>query len=139
PVVAVATCQSSRPSVCFGGDAAWGSKNIIWAVAHGHSAAISIHNYCQGVPVTDRPKQGMNLISQKMGISEWSYHNDYNPAKRQKMKHVDLVERFRQLNIEVELGFDIHQTAREVQRCLNCDIETDFTRKRCIECDACIA
>jgi ferredoxin len=80
----------------------------------------------------------MNLISQKMGLSEWSYHNDYNPAKRQKMTHVDLVKRFQQLNIEVELGFDPEQTAREVQRCLNCDIETVFIAPKCIECDACI-
>jgi ferredoxin len=80
----------------------------------------------------------MNLISQKMGLSEWSYHNDYNPASRQKMKHVDLVHRFEQLNIEVELGFTAEQTAREVQRCLNCDVETDFTAAKCIECDACI-
>jgi formate dehydrogenase (NADP+) beta subunit len=130
--------QPTRPGVFFGGDAAWGPKNIIWAVAHGHQAAISIHNHCQGVPVTDRPRQGSSLISQKMGISEWSYHNDYNPASRQKMKHVDLVHRFEQLNVEVELGFNAEQTAREVQRCLNCDVETEFTAIRCIECDACI-
>jgi formate dehydrogenase beta subunit len=138
PVVDELTMQSSRLGVFFGGDAAWGPKNIIWAVEHGHQAAISIHDYCAGIPLEERPPQGMNLISQKMGISEWSYHNDYNPAPRQKMKHVDLVERFRQLNIEVELGFTPEQTAREVQRCLNCDIETEFTAGRCIECDACI-
>jgi NADPH-dependent glutamate synthase beta subunit-like oxidoreductase/ferredoxin len=138
PVVDESTLQSSRPGVYFGGDAAFGPKNIIWAVAHGHEASISIHNHCQGVPVTERPPQGMNLISQKMGISEWSYHNDYNPSARQKMKHVDLAERFRKLNIEVELGLDPEQTAREVQRCLNCDIQTVFAAKRCIECDACI-
>ncbi len=80
----------------------------------------------------------MNLVSQKMGLSEWSYHNDYNPSKRQKMTHVDLATRFRQLNIEVELGFDPEQTAREVQRCLNCDVETVFAAPKCIECDACI-
>ena len=80
----------------------------------------------------------MNLITQKMGLHEWSYSNDYNPAKRAKMKHVDLRERFNQLNIEVELGFDVEQTAREVERCLNCDIQTVFTDKLCIECDACI-
>jgi ferredoxin len=80
----------------------------------------------------------MNLISQKMGISEWSYHNDYNPAHRQKMKHVDLVHRFEDLHLEVELGFSAEQTAREVQRCLNCDVETVFTAAKCIECDACI-
>ncbi len=130
--------MSTRPGVFFGGDAAWGPKNIIWAVEHGHQAAISIHNYCQGVPVTERPPHGMNLISQKMGISEWSYHNDYNPSQRQKMQHVDLTRRFQQLNIEVELGFNAEQTAREVQRCLNCDIETVFVAPRCIECDACI-
>jgi len=138
PKVEEITGASSLPGVFFGGDAAWGPKNIIWAVEHGHQAAISIHNHCSGVPVGDRPPRGMNLVSQKMGLSEWSYHNDYNPASRQKMKHVDLTERFRQLNVEVELGFSAEQTAREVQRCLNCDIETVFTPKRCIECDACI-
>ena len=138
PVVNETTMESTRPGVFFGGDAAFGPKNIIWAVEHAHQAAISIHNYCEGIPVSERPSQGMNLISQKMGISEWSYHNDYNPVARQKMKHVDLVERFEQLNIEVELGFTAEQTAREVERCLNCDVETAFTAERCIECDACI-
>src|SRR5580698_8888358 len=138
PVVDEKTFQSTLPGVFFGGDAAWGPKNIIWAVAHGHEAALSIHNYCEGVPVTARPQERSSLISQKMGISEWSYQNDFNPAQRQKMQHVDLVRRFEKLNIEVELGFSAEQTAREVQRCLNCDIETAFTPKRCIECDACI-
>jgi formate dehydrogenase (NADP+) beta subunit len=138
PVVDEKTMMSTLSGVFFGGDSAFGPKNIIWAVEHGHQAAISIDNYCQGAPVDDRPAYGMNLISQKMGLSEWSYHNDYNPAKRQKMTHVDLATRFRQLNIEVELGFDPDQTAREVQRCLNCDIETVFVAPKCIECDACI-
>jgi formate dehydrogenase beta subunit len=138
PVVDETTMMSTLPGVFFGGDAAFGPKNIIWAVEHGHQAAISIDNYCQGVAVTERPTAGMNLISQKMGLSEWSYHNDYNPASRQKMTHVDLASRFKQLNIEVELGFDPEQTAREVQRCLNCDVETEFAAARCIECDACI-
>jgi NADPH-dependent glutamate synthase beta subunit-like oxidoreductase/ferredoxin len=138
PKVDSTTFQSTRPGVFFGGDSAFGPKNIIWAVEHGHQAAISIHNYCEGIPITDRPAHSMNLITQRMGISEWSYRNDYNPAPRQRMKHVDLVERFQKLNIEVELGFTAEQTAREVERCLNCDIETVFTEKRCIECDACI-
>jgi formate dehydrogenase (NADP+) beta subunit len=138
PVVNEQTMEATRSGIFFGGDAAFGPKNIIWAVEHGHQAAISIHNYCEQIPTTDRPAQGMNLISQKMGISEWSYHNDYNPVPRQRMKHVDLVERFEQLNIEVELGFTAEQTAREVERCLNCDIQTDFTAARCIECDACV-
>jgi formate dehydrogenase beta subunit len=138
PVVDQTTMQSTRPGVFFGGDAAWGPKNIIWAVEHGHQAAISIDNYCNSVPVTQRPPQMMTLSSRKMGISEWSYHNDYNPAQRQKMQHVDLTRRFEQLNIEVELGFNAEQTAREVLRCLNCDIQTAFAAARCIECDACI-
>ena len=89
-------------------------------------------------PITNRPAQGMNLVSQKMGMSEWSYHNDYNPSPRQKMTHVELTKRFESLNLEVELGFSAEQTAREVQRCLNCDIQTAFTAPLCIECDACI-
>jgi formate dehydrogenase (NADP+) beta subunit len=138
PVVDGTTFQSTLPGVFFGGDAAFGPKNIIWAVAHGHAAAISIHNHCSGTPVSDRPAEGMTLTTQTMGLSQWSYHNDYNPASRQKMQHVELVRRFEQLNVEVELGFTAEQTAREVQRCLNCDIETVFTESRCIECDACV-
>ncbi len=138
PLLNETTFQSTLPQVFFGGDAALGPKNIIWAVEQAHQAAISIHNLCEGAAINERPPWGMNLISQKMGISEWSYHNDYNPASRQKMQHVDLTERFKELNVEVELGFSAEQTAREVQRCLNCDIETVFTPKRCIECDACI-
>jgi NADPH-dependent glutamate synthase beta subunit-like oxidoreductase/ferredoxin len=138
PIVDKKTFQCTRPGVFFGGDAAWGPENIIWAVAHGHEAAISIHNHVSGVALTERPAQGMNLISQKMGIHQWSYSNDYNPAKRAQMKHVELVERFKALNIEVELGFNAEQTAKEVQRCLNCDIQTVFTDRLCIECDACV-
>jgi NADPH-dependent glutamate synthase beta subunit-like oxidoreductase len=138
PVVDKATFQSTRAGVFFGGDAAFGPQNIIWAVAHGHEAAISIHAHCQGKALAERPSAGMNLISQKMGLHEWSYSNDYSSANRTKMKHVDLVERFKSLEKEVELGFDAEQTAREVQRCLNCDVQTKFTDNQCIECDACI-
>jgi NADPH-dependent glutamate synthase beta subunit-like oxidoreductase/ferredoxin len=138
PVVDEKTMESTLPGVFFGGDSAWGPKNIIWAVAHAHEAAISIHNRCQGLEVTDRLPYQMNLVSQKMGISEWSYHNDYNPANRQRMDHVELTKRFAQLNLEVELGFSVEQTVREVQRCLNCDIQTAFKAPLCIECDACI-
>jgi formate dehydrogenase beta subunit len=138
PVADSKTFESTRSGVFFGGDAAFGPKNIIWAVEHGHQAALSIHNLCQGLPVSNRPEFGMNLLTQKMGISEWSYKNDFTPVKRQKMLHVDLVERFNKLNIEVELGFSAEQTASEVARCLNCDMQTVFTAPRCIECDACI-
>jgi ferredoxin len=138
PVVNKSTFQSTRAGVFFGGDAAWGPENIIWAVEHGHQAAISIHNHCTGVPVTDRPPAAMNLQSAKMGMHAWKYSNDYNPAARQKMVHADLGERFKRLNIEVELGFSAEQFEREVERCLNCDIQTHFTADLCIECDACV-
>ncbi|HXU64572.1 MAG TPA: FAD-dependent oxidoreductase [Polyangia bacterium] len=138
PKVDEKTMASTLPGVFFGGDAAWGPKNIIWAVAHGHEAAISIDDHCQGRPLSVRPPARMNLITQKMGLAEWSYSNDYNPAKRAKMKHVDLAARLKQLSLEVELGFDHEQTAREVERCLNCDVQTVFSDKRCIECDACV-
>ncbi|MGH7718036.1 MAG: FAD-dependent oxidoreductase [Gemmatimonadaceae bacterium] len=138
PVVSRTTMQSTREGVFFGGDAAWGPENIIWAVEHGHQAAISIHNHCQGIPITERPPQGMNLVSAKLGMFAWKYSNDYEPAQRARMTHVELTERFESLDIEVELGFTPEQTAREVERCLNCDIETHFAAPLCIECDACI-
>jgi formate dehydrogenase (NADP+) beta subunit len=130
--------MSTRPGVFFGGDAAFGPANIIWAVEHGHQAAISIHQYCQGIPVSERPAPGMKLASTKMGLHEWSYSNNYDTAQRQKMVHVDLKARFENMTTEVELGFDAEQTTREVERCLNCDVQTHFTDSACIECDACI-
>jgi NADPH-dependent glutamate synthase beta subunit-like oxidoreductase/ferredoxin len=138
PVVDRTTFQCTREGVFFGGDAAWGPENIIWAVEHGHQAAISIHNWCNDVPLTERAPWGMNLASTKMGMHQWSYSNYYDPAQRAKMTHVELRERFEKLNIEVEMGFTAEQTAREVERCLNCDIQTHFTTDLCIECDACI-
>ena len=138
PVVDKTTFMSTRPGVFFGGDAAFGPANIIWAVEHGHQAAISIHNYCQGVPVTERPPQGMTLTSTKMGLHEWAYSNNYNAAERQKMRHVDLPVRFASMATEVEKGFTPEQTQAEVERCLNCDMETHFIPSLCIECDACI-
>jgi NADPH-dependent glutamate synthase beta subunit-like oxidoreductase/ferredoxin len=138
PVVDETTMMCSRDGVFFGGDSAFGPKNIIWAVAHGHEAAISIHKYCQQEDLNDRLAVGMNLISQKMGMREWSFSNEYNPAERRLMPHVDLKERFKKLDIEVELGFTVEQTIEEVERCLNCDIQTVFATNLCIECDACI-
>jgi formate dehydrogenase (NADP+) beta subunit len=138
PVVDRATFMSTRPGVFFGGDAAFGPENIIWAVEHGHQAAISIHNHCQGVPVSERPPQGMSLHATKMGLHEWSYSNDYSAAARAKMEHVELSKRLTSLNLEVEIGYTAEQTRQEVERCLNCDVQTGFTDKLCIECDACI-
>jgi NADPH-dependent glutamate synthase beta subunit-like oxidoreductase len=122
PAVDKTTFMSTRPGVFFGGDAAWGPENIIWAVEHGHQAAISIHQHAQGKPVTERPPVGMTLASTKLGMHHWQYSNDYTPVQRQKMVHADLKSRFEGLNVEVELGFTAEQTAREVERCLNCDV-----------------
>ena len=138
PVVDVKTFQSTRAGVFFGGDAAFGPKNIIWAVEHGHQAAISIHKYCQGADMAERPKDSLALESTKMGIHEWSYSNGYDGATRRLMPHVSLKERFKKINIEVELGFSADETQVEVERCLNCDIQTVFFAPKCIECDACI-
>lgn len=138
PVVDELTMQSTLPGVFFGGDAAWGPKNIIWAVAHGHEAALSIDMYCRGLNLRERPAPSMGLESTKMGMNEWRYRNDFNPSPRQEMEHVELTRRFASLDLEVELGFSAEQTAREVQRCLNCDVQTTFKAPLCIECDACL-
>jgi NADPH-dependent glutamate synthase beta subunit-like oxidoreductase len=138
PVVDETTMMCSRDGVFFGGDSAFGPKNIIWAVAHGHEAAISIHKYCNGDDLNERLPRGVNLASQKMGLHEWSFSNDYDAASRRLMPHVNLKERFKKIDIEVELGFTPEQAVAEVERCLNCDIQTVFATKLCIECDACI-
>jgi NADPH-dependent glutamate synthase beta subunit-like oxidoreductase len=138
PIVDKTTFMSSRPGVFFGGDAAFGPANIIWAVEHGHQAAISIDRYCQGGSVAARPAHGMTLHSTKMGLHEWAYSNNYDPSQRVKMRHVEMPMRFKKMTIEVEEGFTPEQTSIEVERCLNCDVETHFTDQLCIECDACI-
>jgi formate dehydrogenase beta subunit len=138
PVVDKITFQSTRSDIFFGGDAAFGPKNIIWSVEHGHQAAISIDKFCRGESVAERLPRGVTLSSRKMGMHEWSYKNEYNGVERRLVPHVGLIERFKKINVEVELGFTAEQAALEVQRCLNCDVQTVFTAKLCIECDACI-
>ena len=138
PAVDRKTFMSSVPGIFFGGDAAWGPENIIWAVAHGHQAAISIDAYCNGRSLVERPKPGHTLVSQKMGIHEWSYSNNYDPSKREAVPHAKLEASLKNLKLEVELGFDDKIAAREVERCLNCDVQTVFTENLCIECDACM-
>jgi NADPH-dependent glutamate synthase beta subunit-like oxidoreductase len=138
PAVDKTTFQSTREGVFFGGDSAFGPLNIIWAVEHGHQAAISIHKHCQGEKLDERLPRGVNLTSTKMGVNEWSYSNTFDSSLRRSMTHVELAERFKDLKTEVELGFDPQQTAVEVQRCLNCDVQTVFDAPLCKECDACM-
>ncbi len=138
PKVDKKTFMSTRPGVFFGGDAAWGPENIIWAVAHGHQAAISIDKHCKGEDIQERMKPGHTLVSQKMGIHEWSYSNNYAANSRTPIPHADLGASIKNLKMEVELGFDKARAMQEVQRCLNCDVQTVFAPKLCIECDACM-
>ncbi|MGH6870206.1 MAG: FAD-dependent oxidoreductase [Rhizomicrobium sp.] len=139
PKVDTVTMQSTNPRVFFGGDAAFGPKNIIWAVAHGHDAAVSIHLLCGGKDVnTGRPDPLTNLSSQKMGIHEWSYDNDISVDLRFKVPHAPTEKTLRDVNMEVELGFTRELGFHEAQRCLNCDVQTVFEENLCIECDACV-
>ncbi|TDR43315.1 NADPH-dependent glutamate synthase beta subunit-like oxidoreductase [Tahibacter aquaticus] len=138
PVVDKATFQSSLANVFFGGDAAFGPKNIIWAVAHGHDAAISIDKLLNGEDVGERPAPMVHLLSQKMGIHEWSYDNEISPDDRYKVPWAPSEKTLGNIKVEVELGFDTLTALKETQRCLNCDVQTVFTDKVCIECDACV-
>lgn len=138
PVVNEITMQSTNPKVFFGGDAAFGPKNIIWAVAHGHDAAISIDRFCRGQDVALRPPPGVAVSSQKMGIHEWSYDNDISAEDRFRVPLLDTKKALSNVKAEVELGFDQALGYRETQRCLNCDVQTVFTTPLCIECDACV-
>ncbi len=138
PIVNKTTFESSKKGVFFGGDAAFGPKNIIWAVEHGHQAAISIHKHCQGKMLTGRKPDEVELRPTKMGMFEWAYSNAFDDSERRKMRHVELTKRFKKLDIEVELGFSPEQIAVEVERCLNCDVQTVFTPDLCEECDACL-
>ncbi len=138
PKVDKVTMQSSRPGVFFGGDAAFGPKNIIWAVAHGHEAAISIDLFCRGKDLSQRPAPDVRTASQKMGIHEWSYDNDVSLDKRLRVPLRDNAVALKDIRTEVELGFDPNLAVEEANRCLNCDVQTVFTGSLCIECDACV-
>ncbi len=138
PKVDTVTMQSNVPTLFFGGDAAFGPKNIIWAVAHGHDAAVSIDKFCQGEDVKERPDPMTNLVSQKMGIHEWSYDNDISDQLRNRVPWKDKKLTLKDIKVEVELGFDAKSGFAEAQRCLNCDVQTVFSEKLCIECDACV-
>jgi formate dehydrogenase beta subunit len=137
PKVDPITLQSTLPNVFFGGDAAFGPKNIIWAVAHGHDAAVSIDRFCQGQDVSQRPPPEFSLVSQKMGIHEWSYDNDIQNDRRYRVPQRDKEISLKNVKLEVELGFDPETGYKEAERCLNCDVQTVFADNLCIECDAC--
>lgn len=138
PVVDTTTFQSTNPRVFFGGDAAFGPENVITAVAHGHQAAVSIDLFCSGESVAQRPPPFTNLVSQKMGIHEWSYDNAVENDKRFIVPMAPLEKTLRDRKVEVELGFDPLTGFKEAERCLNCDVQTVFDAPRCIECDACV-
>lgn len=138
PVIDDITMQSTLPHVLFGGDAAFGPKNIIWAVAHGHEAAVTIDKLLSGEDVRERPMPAIELVSQKMGIHEWSYDNDISPDERYKVPWADAAKTLASMTTEVELGFDAQTAWKETQRCLNCDVQTVFSDRLCIECDACV-
>ena len=138
PVLDEVTFQSTNPKVFFGGDAAFGPKNVITAVAHGHQAAISIDLFCHGKSVAERLEPGTTLVSQKMGIHEWSYDSDISHELRHAVPHAPKEKALSDRMLEVELGFDRVTGYEETQRCLNCDVQTVFTANKCIECDACV-
>lgn len=138
PLLNEVTLQSSEPKVFFGGDAALGPKNIIWAVAQGHAAAISIDKFLHNEDINVRPPPGVTLISQKMGIHEWTYDNAVTSDTRNKVPWRDVNKALRNIKVEVELGFDVQAAWNEAQRCLNCDVQTVFNTGQCIECDACV-
>ena len=138
PKVDTKTMASTHPKIFFGGDAAFGPKNIIWAVAHGHEAAVSIDKVLHGEDIADRPLPAVEVMSQKMGIHEWSYDNEIALDKRYKVPHRDKVVALKDIKAEVELGFDEKLALAEAGRCLNCDIQTVFSAQLCIECDACV-
>jgi formate dehydrogenase (NADP+) beta subunit len=138
PKVDETTMASTHPKVFFGGDAAFGPKNIIWAVAHGHEAAVSIDKMLNGEDIHDRPLPAVTMMSQKMGIHEWSYDNEIAPDNRYKVPLRDKVVALKDIKAEVELGFDVELAVKEARRCLNCDMQTVFTSQLCIECDACV-
>ena len=138
PKLNEATFQSTIPKVFFGGDSALGPKNIIWAVAHGHDAAVSIDKFLHADDVTERPLPQVSISSQKMGIHEWSYDNDISNDHRYKVPLKDLKLALANIKVEVELGYDLKLALAEAERCLNCDIQTVFADKLCIECDACV-
>jgi len=138
PVLGKDTFQSSVPHVFFGGDSAFGPKNIITAVAHGHEAAVSIDRLLHSEAVYVRPAPMTNLMSQKMGIHEWSYDNDTSNDLRYKVPWAKAEKALSSIKVEVELGFDVATAFKEAQRCLNCDVQTVFTESACIECDACV-
>jgi NADPH-dependent glutamate synthase beta subunit-like oxidoreductase len=138
PVLNAKTFQATVPNVFFGGDSAFGPKNIIWAVAHGHDAAVSIDKLLNQEDPNDRPAPGVSLMSQKMGIHEWSYDSEIVTDQRYKVPWADIKATLKNVKMEVELGFDVATAWKEAQRCLNCDVQTVFTEKLCIECDACV-
>ncbi len=138
PVVDKITHQSTVENIFFGGDAAFGPKNVITAVAHGHQAAISINLFCQGKDINDRPAPSTHLASQKLDMHDWLYDSSVSEHHRSEVPTMDRVRSLKDRLLEVELGYGKKAGHKEAMRCLNCDVQTVFDYSTCIECDACV-
>ena len=133
--LAVDACRS----VFFGGDAAFGpEEHHLGGRAGPRGGDLDRPALLHGEDSRERPAPGVNLVSQKMGIHEWSYDNDISLDRRYKVPWRDRSQALHNIKVEVELGFDARPPAKEAQRCLNCDVQTVFTAQLCIECDACV-
>jgi formate dehydrogenase beta subunit len=136
PKVDPKTLRSTHPKVFFGGDAAFGPKNIITAVAHGHEAGISIDRFLRGENIDERPSPTTRLITQTMPavvrhIPEVSTDSRFVVPLRPQ------AEALADIHAEVELGFDLARAVAEAGRCLHCEVETVFSPPLCVECKAC--
>jgi NADPH-dependent glutamate synthase beta subunit-like oxidoreductase len=136
PKIDARTFQSGHPKVFFGGDAAFGPRNIITAVAHGHEAAISIDRFLCGADITERPAPAVSLAPKRMQAVVQRIP-DVAPQARVAVPLAPRAAALADIHTEVELGFDIAQALDQAGRCLGCDRETVFAAPLCVDCKAC--
>ena len=139
PKVDTKTMASTNPKVFFGGDAAFGPKNIIWAVAHGHDAALSIHKMLlRREHHRAAAARRANLVARRWASTSGATTTTSPTTSATGCRIATRSIALKDIRAEVELGYDLKLALGEAQRCLNCDVQTVFTSQLCIECDACV-
>ena len=126
------TLATSAPGIYAGGDAAFGPRNIIDAVANGKRAALSIDNYLRGV----EEGPDFRLSVTKISTRSYAMPEDYDHFSRQAPPTIDLNRR---TGIsEVESSYGETEAQRQAERCLKCHVQTIYDPEKCVLCNRCV-
>jgi len=131
-VVDEETSATTRPGVFVVGDAAYGPKLLIHAVASGKAVARRVHAHLTGAEVTPE------VVGLHRVIEDYQREKDFEKIARHEPPKSSLEERLSSQAAQVELSLDDVAARREASRCFDCGVNTVFDGTKCVLCGGCV-